>query len=48
MPEGVRRTFSQIARVVERSFFGGRPVGADEFAACRQAYEGFAFNEAWR
>lgn len=48
VPERVRRTFSQIARVVERSFFGGRPVGADEFAACRQAYEGFAFNEAWR
>jgi hypothetical protein len=48
VPERVRRTFSDIARVVERSFFGGRPVGAEEFAACRQAYEGFAFKEAWR
>jgi hypothetical protein len=48
VPERVRRTFSEIARVVERSFFGGRPVGADEFAACRKAYEGFAFAEAWR
>jgi len=48
VPHTVRRTFSDIARVVERSFFGGRPVGADEFAACRQAYEGFAFAEAWR
>lgn len=48
VPERVRRTFSEIARVVERSFFGGRAVGADEFAACRQAYEGFAFAEAWR
>ena len=48
VPERVRRTFSEIARVVERSFFGGRSVGADEFAACRKAYEGFAFNEAWR
>jgi len=48
VPERVRRTFSDIARVVERSFFGGRPVGVDEFTACRQAYEGFAFAEAWR
>jgi len=48
VPERVRRTFSDIARVVERSFFGGRSVGAEEFAACRQAYEGFAFKEAWR
>lgn len=48
VPERVRRTFSEIARVVERSFFGGRAVGADEFAACRRAYEGFAFAEAWR
>jgi hypothetical protein len=48
VPERVRRTFSEIARVVERSFFGGRSVGADEFAACRRAYEGFAFAETWR
>jgi hypothetical protein len=48
VPQAVRRTFSEIARVVERSFFGGRPVGADEFAACRKAYEGFAFTETWR
>ncbi|WP_165187595.1 DUF4129 domain-containing protein [Caulobacter soli] len=47
VPDRVRRTFSDIARVVERSFFGGRAVGAEEFAACRQAYEGFAFAEAW-
>jgi hypothetical protein len=48
VPQSVRQTFSLIARVVERSFFGGRPVGAEEFAQCRQAYEGFAFAEAWR
>lgn len=48
VPERVRAAFSQIARVVERSFFGGQAVGAEEFAACRQAYEGFAFAEAWR
>lgn len=48
VPERVRHAFSQIARVVERSFFGGQAVGADEFAACRRAYEDFAFAEAWR
>jgi hypothetical protein len=48
VPQAARETFSQIARVVERSFFGGRPVGAEEFAQCRTAYEGFVFAEAWR
>jgi len=48
VPERVRQTFSGIAAVVERSFFGGRAVGAEEFADCRKAYEGFAFAEAWR
>ena len=48
VPQAVRRTFGEIARVVEHSFFGGQPVGAEEFAACRKAYEGFAFAEAWR
>jgi hypothetical protein len=48
VPERVRRTFSQIAQVVERSFFGGRAVGVEEFADCRRAYEDFAFAEAWR
>lgn len=48
VPERVRRTFSEIAAVVERSFFGGRAVDAEVFAACRKAYESFAFTEAWR
>lgn len=48
VPQRVRDTFSEIARVVERSFFGGRAVAAEEFAACRRAYEGFAFTEVWR
>ena len=48
VPERVRKTFSDIAAVVERSFFGGRAVDAEAFAACRRAYEGFAFAEAWR
>jgi hypothetical protein len=28
--------------VVERSFFGGARLGADDFAFCRGAYEAFA------
>jgi hypothetical protein len=48
VPERVRRTFGDIAAVVERSFFGGRAVDAEAFASCRQAYESFAFSEAWR
>ncbi len=48
VPERVRGAFSEIARVVERSFFGGRAVGAEDFAACRRSYESFAFAEAWR
>jgi hypothetical protein len=28
--------------VVEKSLFGGRGVDADEFAACRGAYQAFA------
>lgn len=48
VPRSVRDVFAGIARVVEASFFGGRSVSAEEFAACRKAYEGFAFKEAWR
>jgi hypothetical protein len=47
LPEVARTAFSGIARVVERSHFGGAPVGADDFAECRSAYEAFAFPEVW-
>jgi hypothetical protein len=42
LPEAARRTFADIARVVERSFFGGAELGSDDFASCRRAYEAFA------
>jgi hypothetical protein len=42
LPGQARQTFSGIARVVEHSLFGGRPVSADGFAQCRGAYEAFA------
>jgi hypothetical protein len=42
VPYAARLTFSGIARVVERSFFGGLSLGAADFATCRAAYEAFA------
>lgn len=42
LPPAARGTFAGIARVVEKSLFGGRSVDADEFAACRGAYQAFA------
>ena len=47
VPSAARDAFTQIARVVEASFFGGRNVDRDAFAACRKAYEDFAFPEVW-
>jgi hypothetical protein len=38
----------RIAQIVEASFFGGRPVAAGEFDACRRDYEAFALAGAWR
>ena len=37
-----RQTFTSIARVVERSFFGGAAVGEADFTDYRKAYESFA------
>jgi hypothetical protein len=47
LPDQARDAFGGIARVVERSRFGGAPVGAEDFADCRRAYEAFAFPEVW-
>ncbi len=47
LPAAARAPFQLIAEVVERSFFGGRPVDAAAFAECRRAYESFALPEAW-
>ena len=47
LPARARDAFRGIAEMVEYSFFGGRPVDADGFGRCRQAYEAFAFPEAW-
>lgn len=47
MPVPARSAFARIAERVERSFFGGRPVGCDDFAEARGDYETFAFSEGW-
>ncbi|WP_374470640.1 DUF4129 domain-containing protein [Phenylobacterium sp.] len=48
LPGEARAAFARIAEAVERSFFGGRSVGQDEFRAARADYEAFAFAGAWR
>ena len=47
LPAPARAAFASIARVVERALFAGHPIGAEEFARCRQEYEGFALAPAW-
>lgn len=47
LPDSARAPFRIIAEVVERSFFGGRPVDEAAFRRCRAAYEAFLAPEAW-
>lgn len=47
VPPSAREAFTRIALAVEASWFGARPMGADGFTQCRQAYEAFAFAEVW-
>jgi hypothetical protein len=47
VPGNARAIFSNIAHVVERSLFGGRPVGAEDWAAARAAYSDFALGRTW-
>jgi len=48
LPQQPRQAFAEIARAVEISLFGGRPLDADRWQSCRSAYERFAFAEEWR
>ena len=47
LPEAAARALDVIVRQVERSLFGGRGLDATDFAACRKAYEAFAFPNQW-
>ncbi|MDB5667884.1 MAG: hypothetical protein JWL74_834 [Alphaproteobacteria bacterium] len=48
LPAGPADALRGIVRAVERSLFGGRALGADDWGECRTAYERFAFAESWR
>jgi hypothetical protein len=48
IPERARTLFAAIARLVERSFFGARPVGERDWLGAREAYSTFALPTAWR
>jgi len=48
IPAAARDLFARIARLVERSLFGGRPVNADDWKGARAAYAEFALAGAWR
>src|SRR5690242_6411917 len=47
LPVQVRGAFAPITRAVEESWFGGRPIDAARYQACRKAYSDFALPEAW-
>jgi len=48
IPSGARDLFASIARHVEHSLFGGRPVDADAWQAARAAYADFALPKMWK
>ncbi len=48
VPVGARDLFARIARLVERSLFGGRAVGEPDWSAARAAYADFVLPGAWR
>jgi hypothetical protein len=48
IPSRARELFTAIARLVERSLFGGRPVGENDWIEARGAYSDFALAGAWR
>ena len=48
IPGPARELCAGIARLVERSLFGGRAVDADDWASARRAYADFALPGTWR
>jgi hypothetical protein len=47
LPAAARLSLSRLVETVEWSFFGGRPVEAAQYSACRHAYEDFALSDSW-
>lgn len=48
IPSTARDIFAGIARIVERSLFGGRAVGATDWSEARTAYADFALPQVWK
>lgn len=48
MPPTARDIFAGIARIVERSLFGGRAVEATDWTEARTAYADFALPKVWK
>ena len=48
IPSRARELFTAIARLVERSLFGGAPVNKSDWLTAREAYSGFVLPSAWR
>ena len=48
IPAKARKLFAQIARQVEGTLFGGRPVDRPDWEQARTAYAEFALPQAWR
>lgn len=47
LPERARKGLAPIIQVVEKSYFGGRPVDVAGWQHARSSYEEFAFGEGW-
>ncbi|MDH6234540.1 hypothetical protein M2281_005158 [Mesorhizobium soli] len=47
LPAVARAAFAKMARIVEAALFARRPVGVEGWREAREAYERFAFREAW-
>lgn len=48
IPNQARSIFLGLVSLVERSLFGGRPVGEGDWTSVRTAYADFALPAAWR
>lgn len=48
LPVRARGALEPIIRIVEHSFFGGRPVDQSGWTSARASYEDFAFGAAWK
>jgi hypothetical protein len=48
LPPPARSLFARIAALVERSLFGGLPVGAGDWTAARSAYADLVLPGTWR